>query len=267
MSVYTNTSVTMFVSRKVCCSSNVKNFRLPNFFGVRQITSNVKNINTEISEIEKNEVIAETEVSSEDKEAIIEASRNKSMLKPCHRNMLYGNVPYEQPMAEFHETVKYKRKLYGRYGTASGVYPGIMWPSKEDIEDRKEYERVAYPLTLEELIKNAKQKLEDKESEIQARQQDMLNKMKKVKQWRMELEAKTAKKLAEANAAKEKKEKLIEEVRRHFGYKVNPKDERFQEMLLQKEKEEKKKAKELKKKQREEMLLAQFLEKNAKTDS
>lgn len=231
------------------------------------ITSNIRKVNTEVAETEKNEVSVDTEESSEkDKEAMIEAKRNKSMLAPYHRNMLFGKVPYDQPMTEYHETVKYKRRLYGRYGADSGVYPGIMWPTKEDLEDRREYEQVAYPYTLEELIKNAKQKLEDEESEIQSRQQELLNKMKKVKQWKMDLEARVAKKLADANAAKEKKEKLIEEVRRHFGYKVNPKDERFQEMLLQKEKEERKKAKELKKKQREEMLLAQFLEKSKKTD-
>lgn len=253
----------LFISKNLCCS-NIKYLRLPDFFSVRLITSSIK---TEIKENEKNEVIADVEGANEDKEAVIEAKRNKSMLKPEHRNILYGKVPYEQPMAEFHETVKYKRRLYGRYGTASDVYAGIMWPSKEDLEDRREYERVAYPFTLEELIKNAKRKLEVQEEETLARQQQLLDKIKKVNQWKMELEAKTAKKLALANAEKEKKEKLIEEVRRHFGYKVNPRDERFQEMLLQKEKEEKKKAKELKKKQREEMLLAQFLEKNRKGDS
>lgn len=250
-------------SNKTRCISNIKNFLC-----VQQIIkSNIKNVNTEIIKTEKNEVIVDADDSSEDKELIIEAKRNKSRLLPHHRNMLYGKVPYEAPKAEFHESVKYKRRLYGRYGATSGVYPGIMWPTKEDLKDRMEYERVAHPATLDELIKNARKKLEDEEAEIQARQQDILNKMKKVKQWKTELETKVAKKLAEANEAKEKKEKLIEEVRRHFGYKVSPKDERFQEMLLKKEKEEKKKAKDLKRKQREEMLLAQFLEKNAKPDS
>jgi hypothetical protein len=39
----------------------------------------------------------------------------------------------------------------------------------------------------------------------------------------------------------------MEEVRRHFGYTVDPKDERFQEMLAKKEKEQKKAMKEARK--------------------
>ena len=39
----------------------------------------------------------------------------------------------------------------------------------------------------------------------------------------------------------------MEEVRRHFGYKVDVKDERFQEMLEKKEREQRKARKEAKK--------------------
>lgn len=65
-----------------------------------------------------------------------------------------------------------------------------------------------------------------------------------------ELEDRKAKKLAAAREAQEKKDRLIEEVRQHFGYVVNMKDARFQEMLEQKEKEQKKAEKEKKKKER-----------------
>jgi len=53
---------------------------------------------------------------------------------------------------------------------------------------------------------------------------------------------------------------LVEEVRRHFGFKIDPRDERFKELLEQKEKEERKKAKEAKKKARQERITAKLEE-------
>lgn len=62
------------------------------------------------------------------------------------------------------------------------------------------------------------------------------------------MNARIAKKEAVLLAAKERKERLVEEVRQHFGFKISPQDERFKTMLQQKEREEKKKKKEAKKK-------------------
>lgn len=47
-------------------------------------------------------------------------------------------------------------------------------------------------------------------------------------------------------------------MRRHFGFKIDPRDERFKELLEQKEKEERKKAKEAKKKARQERITAKL---------
>lgn len=69
----------------------------------------------------------------------------------------------------------------------------------------------------------------------------------KMDEWTADLKAKIAKKQADLEAARSRKERLVEEVRRHFGFKISPHDERFKEMLAQKEKQEKKKKKEAKK--------------------
>lgn len=58
-----------------------------------------------------------------------------------------------------------------------------------------------------------------------------------------------------------RKERLIEEVKRHFGYNVDPKDDRFKELLEKKEKEEKKAMKEARKKAREEKIVNKLLSK------
>lgn len=62
----------------------------------------------------------------------------------------------------------------------------------------------------------------------------------------------------------QRKERLVEEVRRHFGYTVDPKDEKFQMLLEKKEKEQKKLLKEAKRKAREEKVLEKLKTKNVK---
>lgn len=74
--------------------------------------------------------------------------------------------------------------------------------------------------------------------------------------WRAALDAKVAKKEADLRAAKEKKERLMAEIRDQFGYNIDPRDDRFKQMLELKEKEDKKKKKEEKKKKREQKMLS-----------
>lgn len=84
--------------------------------------------------------------------------------------------------------------------------------------------------------------------------------------WKQALEAKVTKKEAELLEAKQKREELIEEIREQVGYTVDPRDERFQAILEQKEKEDKKRKKEEKKKKRAEKMLAYILQSNDKIE-
>ena len=99
----------------------------------------------------------------------IESKRNKSRLNPQHKNLLHGKMPYSEPVAWFHETVKYRRKMYGRYGHASGVHPGIMWPTREDLDEIREYESVAYPYTIQELMTRVEEKKQEEQAVLKAR--------------------------------------------------------------------------------------------------
>lgn len=58
-----------------------------------------------------------------EREAVIESKRNVSKLLPQHRNMLYEELPYNEPQSWIHETEKYKRMMFGRLGLQSGVDP------------------------------------------------------------------------------------------------------------------------------------------------
>lgn len=64
-----------------------------------------------------------------------------------------------------------------------------------------------------------------------------------IEQYKKRIEAKKA----EAHKQQEKKAKLLEEAREFFGYDVDPRDAKFQEMLEQKELQRKKEAKAKKK--------------------
>jgi len=192
----------------------------------------------------------------------VEAMRNKSRLRPEHRNMVKNQRPFEGTgPAVFHDTIKYKQKSMGRYGIeGSGIEPGLAWPTKESIAVMKEYERVAYPLGLQEAWAKIEADNHEKAESIKIREDTIASNIAKTGQWEKELIAKLAKKEATVLEAKERKERLMEEVRRHFGFKVDTKDEKFKEMLEQKEKEDKKRKKEAKKKERADKLMAKLME-------
>jgi len=194
------------------------------------------------------------------KEETIEKNRNKSRLLPQHRSMLMDTPPYKKSQSWIHNTVKYKRMMFGRYGLASGVDPRICFYSNRELAEQKEYERVAFPFTLQQMVQqNEKAKIE-KEEVIRKREDNIEKKLSKLDTWTKELHAKIAKKEADAKAAKERKERLVEEVRRQFGFKLDVRDERFKELLAQKEKDDKKKQKEEKRKIKEQKMLANLQE-------
>lgn len=238
----------MFVisSRGLGSAIRIGKVPISRYFLVRGASLNNETQETEAVTVSKQNDMSENE---------LEMICNKSRLSYGHRNLVNGRQPYSMPMHRYHNTVKYKRKMYGRYGESSSVYPGLAWPTAEDLEDQREYEKVAYPLTIQEMQQKALERLDFEHKDIQMRQQKIDDNMKKLNVWLKEVKEKADKKIYEAQQVKEKKERLIEEVKKHFGYKIDPKDERFKEMLVKREKEEKKKVREEKKKIREEKLL------------
>ncbi|KAL4707473.1 hypothetical protein ACJJTC_000117 [Scirpophaga incertulas] len=221
-------------------------------------SNTVSEINTDLND---QPVIDESE-EARAREAEIEKKRNVSRLSAAHYNLIHDRRPYKEPMHLSHLTVKYNRKLYGKYGAESGVNPSICWPTNEDIEETLEYESVAYPFTIKEMMAMAAQKRKEAKEKIELREKELAEKFAKLDQWKKELNDRIEKKAVEANAAKIRKERLVEEVRRHFGFTLDPRDERFKEMLAKREKEMKKQEKQAKKDAKEKLLLAKLQQKN-----
>lgn len=190
---------------------------------------------------------------------LIESKRNKSRLQPQHRRILNDTKPYDESTSWAHNTVKYQRMLFGKYGQASGVDPRICFPTATEKLIKEEYDRIAHPRSIQEMRQIITEQRQNEKEEIVRREEQIEKKLAKLDAWKKELTEKVAKREAEARAAKEKKERLVEEVRRHFGFTIDPRDDRFKEMLALKEKEDKKKTKELKKQAREEKIMAKLL--------
>lgn len=194
----------------------------------------------------------------------IEGKRNKSRLLPQHLRVLNNTRPYDESQSWAHNTVKYQRMMFGRYGQASGVDPRICFPTEKELRSQQEYERLAHPEAIQAMRQKVdEQRAREKEEAIR-REEGIEKKLLKLDAWKKELHEKVQKREAEARAAKEKKERLVEEVRRHFGFTIDPRDDRFKEMLALKEKEDKKKTKEAKKVAREEKIMAKLLDQEKK---
>jgi len=204
----------------------------------------------------------EAEIDFEDPTALIEAKRNKSKLRVKHYKQLHGVLPVdpENPSFPYEQTVPFRRKLAAKYGQNAGINLGIAWPDQDELQKMIEYEKIAYPLPLQEVMEQKKRDREEQQRLLLERQMDIEAKVEKLDSWLKELKARQNKKLADAKLAQEKKDALIEEVRQHFGYLVSVKDPKFQEMLELKEKEMKKANKEAKKKSKQEKDLNRLIE-------
>lgn len=104
--------------------------------------------------------------------AAMEAKRNKSRLKPKHYKLLHGEIPVDpqNPYYPYESKVAYRQRLAARYGQSSGVNQGIAWPTKRELDEMIEYEKVAHPFTLQEMVEKKKKQREEEAKKIQQRQ-------------------------------------------------------------------------------------------------
>jgi len=185
----------------------------------------------------------------------IEMKRNKSGLPEWQRRRVNGQVPDLVPFWWTHHTVLYKRKLYGRYGESSGVNPGLLWPTKAELRQRLEYEKVCHPFTIQEMVRRKQERKEAERKEFIRREKEIEDNMQKLQKYKDALKQKGDEKERLEAEATARKDRLMEEVRRHFGYTVDHRDAKFQEMLAKKEKEQRRAMKEARKLEKQQKML------------
>lgn len=188
----------------------------------------------------------------------VDKMRNKSRLGPRAYEKMYKLAPQLTDDEKQVYSLWRLRRLYGDYGSASGVSVGVLWPSKQEMELQKEKERVTYPDDIYRMIEIDKLQRKEEEVKIQKRQQELAQKVTKLEDWKREVRERYQNKLRQAQEAKAKKEKVIEEIRQMFGYRIDPKDDKFKEALEKKEQEEKRAAKAAKKLKKQQKLIAEI---------
>lgn len=188
------------------------------------------------------------------REKKIEAMRNKSRLRKTQRNLLV-NLPKPEEEYPWDKTLYFSRKQYAVYGSATGIDARLCFNTPEEIADKREYNRLAYPHTIQEMVAANNQAKAEKEAAVRQREDKIAQNLGKLDKWMKELEDRRIKKETAARQAKEKREQLLEDIRHELGFKITLRDPRFQALMEKKELEQKKAKKAEKKKQREESIL------------
>uniref|UniRef100_A0A0N5AU23 Large ribosomal subunit protein mL64 n=1 Tax=Syphacia muris TaxID=451379 RepID=A0A0N5AU23_9BILA len=156
-------------------------------------------------------------------------------LNERHRLIAEGKIPLVT--YEWEKEKWGKRMRFGKYGLASGVSPSDLWPTVEEVEEEESF-HLYRPFS--EVMKEVKSSAEKRKSMLQRRMEELAknesNYENRLKQYEASL-VKVEEKKSEAEA---KMEKRILEIQEYFGYRIDPKDPRFEVMFQQKEAEEKK---------------------------
>ncbi|GAA6215432.1 growth arrest and DNA damage-inducible proteins-interacting protein 1 [Lates japonicus] len=156
---------------------------------------------------------------------------------------------------DWQKMARYDGKLYGRYGSASGVDPASLWPSHEQLDKIIAEENEWHP-PLEVLLKNIEAKEKEETEKRLAKERiiaaNMAKMPKMIADWRRE-RRETRQKQKEEKA---RRTMLLAQARERFGYAVDPRSPKFLEMVAEIEKEEKKKKKLMKRRLKEEQAAA-----------
>lgn len=75
--------------------------------------------------------------------------------KPLKLNLVDPYIPDKdsERTPEWQKTAKYDRKLFGRYGAASGIDPASLWPTHEQLDQIVAEEKEWHP-PLEAMLEN-----------------------------------------------------------------------------------------------------------------
>ncbi|XP_020376830.1 growth arrest and DNA damage-inducible proteins-interacting protein 1 [Rhincodon typus] len=149
---------------------------------------------------------------------------------------------------EWQRGVRAQRKRYGRWGSVSGVSAASLWPEAALLAQHQ----AEWEPSLQQMLSNLRAKELEREKKERERQKliaaNMAKMPKMVEDWRRE---KRELKIQQREE-KARRERLLSEARERFGYSIDPRSSKFQEMVKELEKEEKKKRKLMKRRKKEE---------------
>uniref|UniRef100_A0A023FRY2 Large ribosomal subunit protein mL64 n=1 Tax=Amblyomma cajennense TaxID=34607 RepID=A0A023FRY2_AMBCJ len=188
-----------------------------------------------------------------------EIDRKRDVSRLSRRVYARGvKLEYTSPTMEFEYNIPNMRKDYAKFGSATGINPGIMWPSKEELQDLVYIEKKFYP-TLQQLFDEDRAKQQAEVEARRLREEEIERNMAKLASARIAMLEREAARKAKADEERLQREQMILEVREYIGYNVEPSDPKFKEVMEMKEEERKKAQKEAKKKAKQEKMLAKLM--------
>ncbi|XP_067678010.1 large ribosomal subunit protein mL64-like [Haliotis asinina] len=197
-------------------------------------------------------------------EDIIEKLRDVSRL----RGNLYKRQHNLQPeiRSAYQRELRYRRRNYGKFGDETGFDPRKCWQTRWELREEIKLEKEWEP-TLDNMMKNIQRRKQGDEAKMAKRVETITKNMEKMDGWIKEYHQREEKRAEEVRQRELKKKKLLDDAMAFFGYKVDPRDEKFKEMLEAKAKEEKRLAKQKKKETQTAKLMARIQAEAQKKDS
>ena len=190
--------------------------------------------------------------------AELNRKRNKSRLRASDRRMLHGFPPLEGLEFERndrHRTSEFKMRMLGMYGAEkSGISPEVCWPNEEELSEKREWEHVFYDgnTDLKSRMRAAASAEKAKADRIREREEEIERGFEAMRleteKWKKRIEAKNK----SAQREKEKRDRVLAELRQEYGYDLDPNVPHFAEKIAEKEKEIAKAAKAEKKAKKKE---------------
>ncbi|XP_070704184.1 large ribosomal subunit protein mL64 [Pempheris klunzingeri] len=177
--------------------------------------------------------------------------------RPLRLNLRDPYIPDKESekTPEWQKTARYDRKLFGRYGSKSGIDPASLWPSHEQLDKIIAEEKEWHPpltVVLANIEAKEKQETEKRLAKEKLIAANVAKMPQMIADWRRE-KRETKLKLKEEKA---RRAKLLAEARERFGFAMDPRSPKFLEMVAEIEKEEKKKRKLMKRRLKEEKAAA-----------
>ncbi|XP_074144321.1 large ribosomal subunit protein mL64 [Sminthopsis crassicaudata] len=145
---------------------------------------------------------------------------------------------------------RFAAKQFGRFGAASGVAPGSLWPTVPQLRELEAEEREWQP-SLGAMQEALRARAEAQERERREREQLIEAKMAQMPQMIMAWRQQQRERWEKAQAEKARRARLQAEAQEKLGYDVDPRSSRFQELLQELEKQDRKRLKQQKKQQKE----------------
>jgi hypothetical protein len=108
--------------------------------------------------------------------------------------MLNELKPYDRDESWIHTTLKYKRMMYGRLGSESGVDPRLCFYTEAELAKKDEYLQYAHPYTIQEMMAKNEEIKEIQRQRVIAREERVAKNLAKLEQWQHDYTTKKYKK-------------------------------------------------------------------------